>query len=108
MVRVAAAAAAFLFGALLSSPVLAEPIPLEARAGGPKVDLGYSIYEGSYDANSKLNTFKGYIISLFAPLMPAPPFLMHFRSSLANCAPAFAMPHLQWARSAGNHQKSHP
>ncbi|KAF2179018.1 alpha/beta-hydrolase [Zopfia rhizophila CBS 207.26] len=39
--------------------VLAEAIPFAARATSPTVDLGYSIYEGTYDASSKLNVFKG-------------------------------------------------
>ncbi|KAF2006253.1 alpha/beta-hydrolase [Amniculicola lignicola CBS 123094] len=38
--------------------VVAEPIPLGARAA-PVVDLGYSKYEGTYDATTKINTFKG-------------------------------------------------
>jgi hypothetical protein len=53
--------------ALLASPngfwgVAAEPIPvvLAARAA-PSVDLGYAIYEGSYDAEHKVNSFKRYI-----------------------------------------------
>ena len=25
----------------------------------PKVDLGYAVYEGSYDANNSINVFKG-------------------------------------------------
>jgi hypothetical protein len=50
--------------ALLASPngfsgVIAEPIPvvLAARTS-PSVDLGYAIYEGSYDAEYKVNSFK--------------------------------------------------
>jgi hypothetical protein len=52
--------------ALLASPnglsgVVAEPIPvaLVARAA-PSVDLGYAIYEGSYDPEYKVNSFKRY------------------------------------------------
>ena len=41
--------------------VTAEPIPLAARAD-PTVDLGYAIYQGSYDAETKVNTFKGYVL----------------------------------------------
>ncbi|ORY18052.1 Alpha/Beta hydrolase protein [Clohesyomyces aquaticus] len=46
--------------ALLSSHngVAAEPIPLAARAP-PTVDLGYSVYQGTYDEASKTNSFKG-------------------------------------------------
>lgn len=32
-----------------------------AAAAGPRVDLGYAIYEGRYNATSKLNIFKGYV-----------------------------------------------
>ncbi|KAF2198193.1 alpha/beta-hydrolase [Delitschia confertaspora ATCC 74209] len=40
--------------------VVAEPIPLAARAAiTPTVDLGYSVYQGSYDNVSKINVFKG-------------------------------------------------
>ncbi|KAF2660787.1 alpha/beta-hydrolase [Lophiostoma macrostomum CBS 122681] len=36
----------------------AESVPLAAR-GAPSVDLGYAIYQGSYDANNSVNIFKG-------------------------------------------------
>lgn len=36
----------------------AEPIPLVARSG-PSVDLGYSSYQGTFDAASNVNIFKG-------------------------------------------------
>ncbi|KAH7117727.1 Alpha/Beta hydrolase protein [Dendryphion nanum] len=40
--------------------VVAEPIPFAARAAtAPSVDLGYSVYEGTLDANSGVNSFKG-------------------------------------------------
>jgi hypothetical protein len=35
----------------------AEPIPRAVKA--PKVDLGYAVYEGSYNANTSINIFKG-------------------------------------------------
>lgn len=41
------------------SSVVAEPIPLAARAV-PSVDLGYSTYQGTFDANYSVNIFKGY------------------------------------------------
>jgi hypothetical protein len=40
--------------------VAAEPAALGAR-GLPTVDLGYSVYQGTYDSTSKLNIFKGYV-----------------------------------------------
>lgn len=42
--------------------VVAEPLPvaLAARAV-PSVDLGYAVYQGSYDADYKVNSFKGYV-----------------------------------------------
>jgi hypothetical protein len=43
--------------ALLVAAACAEPVPRAVKA--PKVDLGYTVYEGSYDANSSLNVFKG-------------------------------------------------
>ena len=45
--------------ALLAAGVCAEPIPRAAKA--PTVDLGYAVYEGSYDANNSINIFKGYV-----------------------------------------------
>ena len=44
--------------ALLAATIAAEPIPRAVKA--PTVDLGYAVYEGSYDANNSINTFKGY------------------------------------------------
>ncbi|KAF2128864.1 alpha/beta-hydrolase [Dothidotthia symphoricarpi CBS 119687] len=43
--------------ALLAGIAVAEPIPRAVKA--PSVDLGYSIYEGSYDVNNSINVFKG-------------------------------------------------
>lgn len=45
--------------ALLAATVAAEPIPRAAKA--PTVDLGYAVYEGSFDANSSINAFKGCV-----------------------------------------------
>jgi hypothetical protein len=42
--------------ALLAAAPCAEPIPRAVMA--PKVDLGYAIYEGSYDADNSINIFK--------------------------------------------------
>jgi hypothetical protein len=73
MKRVSTLLSAF---ALLASPnglsgVVAEPIPvaLVARAA-PNVDLGYAIYEGSYDAEYKVNSFKRYISRLARAIEP--------------------------------------
>lgn len=44
--------------ALLAAAVAAEPIPRAVNA--PTVDLGYAVYEGSFDANNSINAFKGY------------------------------------------------
>ena len=44
--------------ALLTATVAAEPIPRAVKA--PTVDLGYAVYEGSFDANNSINAFKGY------------------------------------------------
>jgi hypothetical protein len=35
----------------------AEPIQRAGKA--PKVDLGYAVYEGSHDANTSIDIFKG-------------------------------------------------
>ncbi|CAO2648598.1 Nn.00g078650.m01.CDS01 [Neocucurbitaria sp. VM-36] len=43
--------------ALLAAGACAEPVPRAAKA--PTVDLGYAVYEGSYDANNSINVFKG-------------------------------------------------
>ena len=45
--------------ALLAAGACAEPVPRAAKA--PTVDLGYGVYEGSYDANNSINVFKGYV-----------------------------------------------
>jgi hypothetical protein len=46
--------------ALLAAAACAEPIPRAAHGvKAPKVDLGYAIYQGSYDANNSINVFKG-------------------------------------------------
>ncbi|KAI4693885.1 uncharacterized protein J4E84_002461 [Alternaria hordeiaustralica] len=46
----------FLALALLLAGSGAEPIPRAVKA--PRVDLGYAVYEGSYDSNTGLNIFK--------------------------------------------------
>ncbi|KAH7392802.1 Alpha/Beta hydrolase protein [Pyrenochaeta sp. MPI-SDFR-AT-0127] len=43
--------------ALLAAGACAEPVPRAAKA--PTVDLGYAVYEGSYDSNNSINVFKG-------------------------------------------------
>jgi hypothetical protein len=43
--------------------VIAEPVHLSPRAA-PTVDLGYAVYQGTYDANSQVNSFKGYVALL--------------------------------------------
>lgn len=48
-----------LAAALLVLGACAEPVPRAAKA--PSVDLGYAVYEGSYDANNSINVFKGYV-----------------------------------------------
>jgi hypothetical protein len=45
--------------ALLIATVTAEPIPRAVKA--PRVDLGYAVYEGSFDVNSSINAFKGCV-----------------------------------------------
>jgi hypothetical protein len=44
--------------ALLAVATSAEPIPRAVKA--PTVDLGYAVYEGSFDVNNSINAFKGY------------------------------------------------
>lgn len=39
----------------------AEPIQRAVKA--PKIDLGYAVYEGTHDANTSINIFKGYVVS---------------------------------------------
>jgi hypothetical protein len=47
--------------ALLAGVSLAEPIPnLAAARDTPTVDLGYSVYSGTFDATNNINVFKGY------------------------------------------------
>jgi hypothetical protein len=46
--------------ALLTGASVAEPIPNIAARDTPTVDLGYSVYSGSYDATNNINVFKGY------------------------------------------------
>jgi hypothetical protein len=41
---------------------VAEPIPKPAARDAPTVDLGYSVYAGSYDAVNDINVFKGYVL----------------------------------------------
>ncbi|KAF9701533.1 hypothetical protein EKO04_000114 [Ascochyta lentis] len=43
--------------ALLVATGAAEPIPRAVKA--PTVDLGYAVYEGSFDGNNSINAFKG-------------------------------------------------
>jgi hypothetical protein len=43
--------------ALLVAAACAEPVSRAVKA--PKVDLGYTIYQGSYDVNNSINIFKG-------------------------------------------------
>lgn len=31
-------------------------------ATAPRVDLGYAVYEGSYDVNNSINVFKGSVL----------------------------------------------
>ncbi|KAH7089535.1 Alpha/Beta hydrolase protein [Paraphoma chrysanthemicola] len=45
--------------ALLAGVSVAEPIPKLAPRDTPTVDLGYSVYSGSYDAVNNINAFKG-------------------------------------------------
>ncbi|KAJ8114995.1 hypothetical protein OPT61_g3253 [Boeremia exigua] len=42
--------------ALLAAIAAAEPVPRAAKA--PRVDLGYAVYEGSFDADNNINAFK--------------------------------------------------
>lgn len=37
----------------------------ERATAGPIVDLGYGIYQGSYDEASGINSFKGYVQSWY-------------------------------------------
>jgi hypothetical protein len=46
--------------ALLAGVTIAEPIPNIAIRDTPTVDLGYSVYSGTYDAANNINVFKGY------------------------------------------------
>ncbi|KAI8943494.1 hypothetical protein NX059_001496 [Plenodomus lindquistii] len=43
--------------ALLAAGACAKPAPRATKA--PTVDLGYAVYQGSYDANNSVNVFKG-------------------------------------------------
>ncbi|KAF2826271.1 alpha/beta-hydrolase [Ophiobolus disseminans] len=45
--------------ALLAGVSLAEPIPQLAARDTPTVDLGYSVYSGTFDAVNNINAFKG-------------------------------------------------
>jgi hypothetical protein len=47
--------------ALLAGVSVAEPIPQIFARDAPTVDLGYSIYSGSFDATNNINVFKGYV-----------------------------------------------
>ncbi|KAF2268888.1 alpha/beta-hydrolase [Lojkania enalia] len=41
------------------SGVFAEPVPAAAKRAAPTVDLGYSVYAGSFSADYNMNIFKG-------------------------------------------------
>jgi hypothetical protein len=43
--------------ALLAASVAAEPIPRAVKP--PTVNLGYAVYQGTFDGNSNINAFKG-------------------------------------------------
>lgn len=43
---------------------LAEPIPKLATRDTPTIDLGYSVYSGTFDAKNNINVFKGYATGL--------------------------------------------
>jgi hypothetical protein len=47
--------------ALLAGVSVAEPIPQIVARDAPTVDLGYSVYSGSFDATNNINVFKGYV-----------------------------------------------
>jgi hypothetical protein len=47
--------------ALLAGVSVAEPIPQIIARDAPTVDLGYSVYSGSFDATNNINVFKGYV-----------------------------------------------
>jgi hypothetical protein len=55
------------FGSAVATAFLglsvAEPIPKPAARDAPTVDLGYSVYAGSYDAVNDINVFKGYVLN---------------------------------------------
>jgi len=46
--------------AIASALVAAEPIPKLAARDAPTVDLGYSVYSGTFDATNNINAFKRY------------------------------------------------
>lgn len=54
--KVAFAAALVAAGAY-AQPASSTPA---STSTAPSVDLGYAVYEGSYDANNSINVFKGY------------------------------------------------
>jgi hypothetical protein len=54
--------------ALLAGVSVAEPIPQIAARDAPTVDLGYSVYSGSFDATNNINVFKGYVSSHGRPI----------------------------------------
>lgn len=52
---------AFLVGAIAQlAAVQGVAARLDARAA-PTVDLGYEVYQGSYDSAAKVNSFKGHV-----------------------------------------------
>ena len=65
-------AIALIIVGLRTPHVVAEPIPFTSRATTPpSVDLGYSVYQGTFDAASGVNSFKGYGY----PMNPVSPLL---------------------------------
>lgn len=53
---------------LLAATIAAEPIPRATKA--PTVDLGYAVYEGSFDGNNSINAFKGYALIQIPAIVP--------------------------------------
>lgn len=47
--------------ALFTGLSIAEPIPNLAARDAPTVDLGYSVYSGTYNSTSGINAFLGYV-----------------------------------------------
>jgi hypothetical protein len=55
--------------ALFAGVSVAEPIPKFVTRQTPTVDLGYSVYSGSYDAASNINAFKGFVHTQWSPVV---------------------------------------